>query len=44
MVSAITMNYVEEAVGIALAARASGMPVASPSRSKPMGDCRRGRT
>ncbi len=28
MVSAITMNYVEEATGIALAARAAGMPVA----------------
>lgn len=28
MVSAITMNYAEEAVGIALAARAAGMPVA----------------
>jgi homocysteine S-methyltransferase len=28
MVSAITMNYAEEAIGIALAARAAGMPVA----------------
>ena len=28
MVSAITMNYVEEAIGIALAARDAGMPVA----------------
>jgi len=28
MVSAITMNYPEEAIGIALAARAAGMPVA----------------
>jgi S-methylmethionine-dependent homocysteine/selenocysteine methylase len=28
MVSAITMNYVEEAIGVALAARDAGMPVA----------------
>jgi S-methylmethionine-dependent homocysteine/selenocysteine methylase len=46
MVSAITMNYAEEAIGISRAAEESGMPVAisftwrSPSPSRPTAACR----
>ena len=41
MVSAITMTYVEEGAGIALAARAAGVPAACPSRSRPTAGCAR---
>ena len=43
LVTAITMNYVEEAVGVAQAAKQRTCPSSSPSRSRPTGGSRRDR-
>ena len=43
MISAITMTYADEAIGVARAAGAVGLPASSRSPSRPTGACRRAR-
>lgn len=40
MVTAVTMNYADEAIGVARAATAAGIRWSSPSRRRPMAGCR----
>ena len=44
MMTAVTMTYPDEAVGVVEAAAASTFPSSSPSRSRPTDDCRPGWT